>query len=88
MIGELTGKGYIDFEKQGERYMYTDRLPETSEKRFETVNVLPKIASKYRSGQKFSIKNMSERDPNFMIAPTHGILLSNEQKGYKPVIKG
>jgi hypothetical protein len=31
---------------------------------------------------------MSDRDPNFMIAPAHGNLLSNEQKGFKPVIKG
>lgn len=88
-MGELAGKGYIDFNKQGERYLYTDRLPETSEKRFETINVLPRIASKYKnSEQGFYLDRMSQRDPNFMIGPSHGSLLSNEQKGYKPVIKG
>jgi len=67
-VGDLTGKGYVEMDKKGERYMYTDRLPVTSEARFETINTLPKISSKYKSSnQGFSLEKMSERDPNFMI---------------------
>ena len=69
--------------------MYTDRLPETSEHRFDTINVLPGIASKYKKTDRgFDLDKMTQRDPNFMVKESYGAMLSNEQKGFKPHIKG
>lgn len=88
-LGDLVGKGYVDMERKGDRYFHTDKLEQTSDARFETINTLPRIASKYKNSERgFYLDKMSERDPNFMIGPSHGTLLSNEQKGFKPVIKG
>lgn len=88
-LGDMAGKGYVDMDRKGERDSYVDRLPPTSEARFETINTLPRIASKYKNSDRgFELGRMSERDPNFMISPSFGVLLSNEQKGFKPVVKG
>ena len=88
-IGDMTGKGYVEMDKKGDRYMYTDRLPETNDNRFETINVLPRIASKYKKSDRgFSLEKMSNRDPNFMVKQTFGNMLSAEQKGFKPIVKG
>ena len=78
-IGDLKGKGYVDMDRRGDRMMYTDLLPQTSDARYETINVLPKIASKYKKSDRgFYIDRMSERDPNFMVKETFGNLLSSE----------
>ena len=89
LIGDLVGKGYVDMAKKGERIMYTDKLPVTSENRFETINSLPRIASKYRNVDRgFSLEKMSKRDTNYMIMPSYGQMISAEEKGMKPVVKG
>ena len=76
-------------ERKGDRMMYTDLLPSTSEARFETINVLPRIASKYKKSDRgFYLDRMSQRDPNFMVKETFGNMLSSEQKGFKPNIVG
>ena len=31
---------------------------------------------------------MTQRDPNFLVKPSFGNMLSSEQQGFKPVIKG
>mmetsp|Transcript_46022 Transcript_46022/g.60971 ORF Transcript_46022/g.60971 Transcript_46022/m.60971 type:complete len:82 (+) Transcript_46022:252-497(+) len=81
-MGDLGGKGYVDIDKKGERIMYTNVLPETSDARFETIDTLPKIASKYKKSDRgFSLGKMSKRDPNLFLKPTYGMFLSAEQKG-------
>ena len=78
-IGDLNGKGYVDMERRGARMFYTDRLPETSEHRFDSINVLPRIASKYKKSDRgFDLDKMTQRDPNFMVKESFGALLSNE----------
>ena len=73
------GKGYVDMGRKGDRLMYTDNLPNLCEQRFENINVLPKIASKYKKSDRgFSLEKMSNRDPNFMVKQSFGNLLSNE----------
>ena len=85
----MAGKGYVDMNRKLDRDFYTDKLAGASEKRFDTINVLPRISSKYRkSDLGFQMDKMSERDPNFMVKESFGILLSPEQQGFKPVIKG
>ena len=82
LMGDLTGKGYVEMERKGDRPMYTQNLPETSDVRFQTIDTLPKIASKYRNTNKgFFLRKMTKRNPDFMVSPAHGTLLSNEQKG-------
>lgn len=79
LIGDLAGKGYVEMQKKGNRPLYTQNLPETSDARFETIETLPKIASKYRNAnQGFSLRKMTKRDPNFLVMPTHGMFLSAE----------
>lgn len=79
MMGDLSGKGYVEMDKKGDRPLYTHTLPETSDARFETIDTLPKIASKYRNAnQGFSLRKMTKRNPNFMVQPTHGMFLSAE----------
>lgn len=81
-IGDLVGKGYVDMSRKGERYMYTDKLPPTSEHRFDRINVLPSINSKHRNTDMgFSLRKMTERDSNYLISPSNGALLGSEQKG-------
>ena len=88
-IGDMKGKGYVDLDRKGDRKLYTNFLPQTSEHRFDTIDTLPRIASKYKKNDRgFSLQKMSTRDPNFMVKETFGGLLSSEQKGFKPVIKG
>ena len=88
-IGDMTGKGYVDLDRKGERKLYTNFLPQTSEHRFDTIDTLPRIASKYKKNDRgFSLQKMSTRDPNFMVKESFGGMLSSEQKGFKPVIKG
>ena len=84
-VGDMAGKGYVDMERKGDRYLFNENLPRTSDARFETINTLPRIASKYQNSERGPrIDRMSERDPNFLISPSFGTMLSNEQKGYKP----
>ena len=88
-VGDLKGKGYVDLDRKGDRKLYTNFLPQTSEARFENINTLPRIASKYKKNDRgFSLEKMSQRDPNFMVKETFGGMLSSEQKGFKPVTKG
>ena len=49
LMGDLIGKGYVEMERKGDRPLYTQNLRETSDERFETIETLPKIASKYRN---------------------------------------
>ena len=87
-IGDLKGKGYVDMAKRGERTLYTDRLPEISQN-FETINTLPRIASKYKKTDRgFSLEKMTQRDPNALIKPSFGALLSPELQGFRPHVKG
>lgn len=68
MIGELSGKGYVDLQRKGKRVFLTDKVPETSDGRFLSIETLPKIASKYRNvNQGFSIGTMSKREPDFFV---------------------
>ena len=81
-IGDFDGKGYVDFNKKGDRVLYTKVLPPTSDARFETIDTLPRIASKYKKTDRgFSLEKMTKRDPNIFLQPTHGMFLSAEQKG-------
>ena len=78
-IGDLAGKGYVDMIRKGDRYMYTDKLPPTSEHRFDRINVLPSISSKHRKSDRgFSLEKMTERDSHYMISPSNGALLGSE----------
>ena len=88
-LGDMQGRGYLDMDKKGPRSLYTDRIVIQPGSPFDTISHLPKIASKYKnSDQGFKMETMSKRDPNFMIKESFGNLLSNEQKGFKPFIKG
>jgi len=78
-IGDLNGKGYVDLDRKGDRKMYTNNLPQLCEHRFDNINTLPRIASKYKKNDRgFSLQKMSERDPNFMIKESFGGMLSSE----------
>ena len=90
-IGDLKGKGYIiDMDKIGDRIMYTDKLPQTSEHRFQSTKELPSILSKYKkSDRSFDISKMSKRDPNFLINETSfGNQMILADKTIKRAIKG
>jgi len=67
-LGDMAGKGYVDMTRKRDRDFYTDKLPKTSEQRFDTINVLPRIASKYKKSDiGFHMDKMTERDPNIMV---------------------
>ena len=78
--------GFVDIERKEDRKtLFHPKLnPGPNERRFDTIDVLPKISSKYRKNDRgFELGKMSNRDPNFMISALHGSMLSNEEKGYK-----
>lgn len=76
MVGDMTGKGYVEMQKKIDRPF---KVPPTSDARFETIETLPKISSKYRnSDQGFSLDKMTHRNPNFLVQPSHGMFLSPE----------
>ena len=78
----MAGKGYVDMDKKRDRDFCTDKLPEVNEHRFETINALPRIASKYKkSDLGFQMALMTERDPNYLVKETFGNMLSAEQQG-------
>ena len=90
-IGDLNSKGYIiDMNKKGDRYMYTDKMPPTSEHRFNAGNALPTICSKYKkSDRSFDLAKMSQRNLNYMIKDTaFGNNLATADQGLKKQIKG
>jgi hypothetical protein len=59
-----------------------------TDSRFETVNLLPNLASKFkRNNQGFSMRTQSTRDPNLLIAPINGDFKSSEEMGNKPPIR-
>ena len=76
--------------KKGDRYMYTDKLPPTSEHRFESINTLPNINSKFRrSDRSFNLAKISQRDSNFMIKESaFGNTLVTGDHDIKKTIKG
>ena len=56
--GNLIGTGYVDMDKRGKRNFATDKVAFLCDQRFETINKLPKIASKYRKSDRgFSIEH-------------------------------
>ena len=70
--------------------MYTDKLPKTSEHRFETMATLPNICSKYtKSDRSVDLAKLSQRNPNYMIKETaFGNNLATADQGFKKNIKG